>query len=478
VRQFNQLILLSVVLTLILQPLIFAQGNTSDATRKFAAVGPTEPPEKLERSQMRGAVKVTFDLLPTSMTFNLPWNYCMVSENGIKISNFAAETYDPRDFDGTGGAASFEPGMDREGRYVRAWIEHQSDARIVVRVSYALNNNLYDIAHPDIYSGSPYGKGDWADEWFYIYPDATHIRHMRVYTGTAPVSRPFGWDRTPPKVVHEFMEHVVIGPEGHKPTDDIEIDALTLIRLMGDHVGFFYPEGKSTRISWDPYPDDFGEFRDANIMFLHIKSEYKPFLIGMPYGVRVQPYTAEDDLPHVFQTWGYNPDREHDAYYAAIGHMLNYWHYRRTDTTIEQIYFHGMTNTDDPVKELVPLAWSWIDPPKLEIEGLEPDYDKFPFDPAQKAYTIDWKQDQSELEFELSTEADLMDVPTSIVNPAFVVKGWGDSPVELEIDDKIIEPGTDYRIGYEKNETGTDLILWLKLETKESLNIWLRRGKN
>ena len=47
----------------------------------------------------------------------------MVTENGIKLSNFAAETYDPRDLDGTGARASLEPGMDEEGRYTRAGYE-------------------------------------------------------------------------------------------------------------------------------------------------------------------------------------------------------------------------------------------------------------------------------------------------------------------------------------------------------------------
>ena len=126
--------------------------------QKFEAIGPDYPVK--QKPEEVGAVKVSFDLLPTTMSFDLPWTYCMVTENNIKFANLAAETYDPRDFNGTGGLASFEPGMDDEGRYVRAWIEHQSDARIVVRVRYALNNNLYDIAHPDIPSGSPYGEGE------------------------------------------------------------------------------------------------------------------------------------------------------------------------------------------------------------------------------------------------------------------------------------------------------------------------------
>jgi len=434
----------------------------ASAQSEFKAIGPTEP-VKLDRREMRGAIKVTYDLLPTSMSFDLPWNYCMVMENGIKVSYFAAETYDPRDFDGTGGAASFEPGMDRQGRYVRGWIEHQSDARIVVRIRYALSNNLYDIAHPDIPSGSPYGKGDWGDEWFYIYPDGVHVRHMKLYTGLAPVSRPFGFDRVPPKVVHEFMESVVRGQPGHKPTDDIEIDALTLIRLFGGHSEDSIDEGISTKISWKPYPEDFGEFRDANIMFINLKSEYKPFTIGMPYGVRVQPYAPEGDLPHVFQTWGYSPER---GYTAALGHMLNYWHYRRTDNTLEQVYLHGVTNTDDPVKELVPLAWSWIAEPSLQMEGVEPDYNQFLYDPAQRAYIVPRKgRGPTELEFTLEKDDDL--APLCIINPAFIVKDWDEPGVELKMDGKTIEQGKTFRVGLEQTPTGKDLIIWLRMKTNE-----------
>ena len=380
---------------------VLAGQKTDSKPREFKAVGPTQP-VKLQRSQFKGAIKVSFDLLPTSMSFDLPWNYCMVTQNGIKFSTLAAETYDPRDFDGTGGAASFEPGMDREGRYVRAWIEHQSDARIVVRIRYALANNLYDIAFPDIPSGSPYGKGDWVDEWFYIYPDGVHTRHMKIYTGLAPVSRPFGFDREPPNVVHEFMELNVRGLPGHKPTDDIEIEALTLIRLLGSHSEAVIPAGISKKISYKPYPDGFGEFRDASIILLNLKSEYKPFTIGLPYGVRVQPYSPEDALPHVFQTWGYSERR---GYSSSLGHMLNFWHYRRTDNTLEQVYLHGMTSAENPVKQLVPLAWSWVVAPRLQMEGFKPDYGVYTYDTAQKAYIVPRKgRGPASLEFELETE--------------------------------------------------------------------------
>jgi len=101
------------------------------AQSEFRAEGPTEP-VKLPPRQ-KGAVTVTFDLIPTTMSFNLPAFPSMVTENGISYSNFWAETYDPRHWHYGGGLASFEPLMDRQNRYARMWIEHQSDARIVVR---------------------------------------------------------------------------------------------------------------------------------------------------------------------------------------------------------------------------------------------------------------------------------------------------------------------------------------------------------
>src|SRR5215471_8812670 len=89
------------------------------AQSKFSAIGPTQPVKRPPHEQ--GTVKVTFDLLPTTMQYDLPTHFFMVTENNIKFSNFAAETYDPRHWAATGAAASFEPLQDRKNRYVRVW---------------------------------------------------------------------------------------------------------------------------------------------------------------------------------------------------------------------------------------------------------------------------------------------------------------------------------------------------------------------
>jgi hypothetical protein len=203
-------------------------------------------------------------------------------------------------------------------------------------------------------------------------------------------------------------------------------------------------------------------------MLINLKAQYKPFTIGMPYGVRVQPYMPEGPLPHVFQTWGYSPQR---GYTAALGHMLNYWHYRRTDNTLEQVYLHGMTNAKDPVKELVALAWSWVAAPRLQMDGLEPDYMKFIYDPAQKAYIVPRKgRGPTALEFKLDVEVDDdSDAPSWIINPAFIVKDWDKPGIELKVDGQPIEQGKAFRVGYEQTPTGKDLIIWLKMKTNKTV---------
>jgi len=439
--------------------LIIVAMNQAQA-QKFKAVGPKHPVR--QKPSEVGAVKVTFDLLPTTMSFDLPWTYFMVTENNLKIAHYAGETYDPRAFFATGGAASFEPNMDREGRYVRAWIEHQSEARIVVRVRYALSNNLYDIAHTDIPSGSPYGKGDWTDEWHYIYPDGTNIRHMKIYTGLAPMSKPFGFNRVPPNMVTEFMETIVQAPHGLTGKDLIEKDAITLIRTFGYHSEIRLREPQSKTISYDPYPTDFGEFRDANIMLVNLKSEYKPYTIAMSYGVRVQPYMHDPDYKF-FEARSRDETR---GFRRAIGHFLNYQFYRRDSNTLEQVYFHGMTNAADPVKELVSLGWSWYGEPVLQMEGVKPSYTEFLYDPAQKAYIVP-REGRGPTELKFSLVDPELNNPLSIINPTFIVKDWDTPGVELKMDGKVIKAGKDFRIGYEQTPTGKDLILWLRMRSSK-----------
>lgn len=434
------------------------------SSNKFKAVGPKEP-VKLHGHET--AVKVYFELVPTTLQFILPSLPSMFTENGIGYTNAWAETYDPQI-----GGGSFETLQDHKNFYARMWIEHESDARIIVRVRGALCNKEGQIAHANIPSSSPYGKGDWVDEWYYIYPDGMHTRYVKIYTGLAPLSRPFGFDRMPPKAVHEFEEAIVQGRPGHFPTDDIETEALTLIRLIGDHVTKYLPEGKSLTVSYKPYPKNFGNLRDAHIMLVNLKSKYKPYTIGLPYGCRISPYWPEGKLQYVFQTWGDPPKK----YSVSLCNMVNYWHFRRTDNTIEQVYLQGMTDAKDAKKELLSYAYSWIINPTLEMEGMN----KWSFNPiyerTQKAYILP-RSDRGPRVFKFKLvkhDSGGVGAPTWLVNPAFVIKEWGKTEIELKINAEQIIKGKDFQVGYEETPTGIDLIVWVKYKSQKDTDFEIK----
>ena len=348
---------------------ISAVFEFAPASTKFRAAGPDKPvvqylkrpaspvPDELEKV----TVEVHFDLLPTMMRFSMPCYPCMVTENGIHYSNGWTETYDPE------ASSSCEVLWDREARYARMWVESQNDARIVVRARAALADPDGYIAHSDIHSTSPYGPGDWTDEWYFIYPDGVHTRFVRIYTGLAEQSL-LVTDQTfegmpplreiPPSVVHEFQEDFIFGQRGHLPEDDISVSPMTLIKLSGESKTFTYK----------PYPKHFGKFADAPIKVIHTKSRFKPFNISIPQGIENEPYPPEGKLHHTFQTWPSEP--EEGGYSVSLGHTLNWWHYRRTSNILEQVYLSGMTDAENPREQLIDLAKTWLTPAKLSQKEI------------------------------------------------------------------------------------------------------------
>ncbi|MHC5077185.1 MAG: hypothetical protein ACYTFM_12265, partial [Planctomycetota bacterium] len=290
----------------------------------------------------------------------------------------------------------------------------------------------------------------------------------RIYTGLAQLGKPFGYNRRPPSVIYEFMEAAVWNVPGHVPTDDVETEALTLVKLVGDYTENMFEEGQSKTISFLPYPKDFGDFRDSHIMIINLKSQYKPFIIGSPFGVRAQPYVVDWKInpEKVFVAWDMReeePPRNH--FITELGHILHYGYYRKTENTLEQVYLFGMTNAADTVGHVVPLAWSWIAPPRLEIEDREPSYDLI-YNTAQRAYIVP-REGQGPVSVEFKLTKYSYEAPLHIVNPAFVIKDWGESDVIVKVDGKSFECGKDFHAGYEKTTTGTDLILWFKMKSTE-----------
>jgi len=401
---------------------------------KFQAEGLTEPavPKNGEV-----AVKVTFPHTDYYMLFDPPQVAAYFTPEGIGFSNEWAETKSPENDGGDYGEVGFD-------RNAVMWIERQSPARKVVRFRGTLVDSEGNVTHTDVESGSPYGEGDWSDEWFYIYPDGVSVRVVKIYTGKTKDAVAFWglpghcafWGVR--GTIFETQETFIHGVPGLQPPDIIETEALTLINM----------DGQYKRISYKPYPPDRSLFDPANIQMVNLKSKYHPFTIVPENNVEIKPYYGpmedhENIDKTIFITW---PRRAHfeGSYTVGLSHVIKWGWHEKTDNTLVKLYLLGMT--DEPteqrrVDKLIKLARSWQYAPELILEGDGYHYNGYEI--KEKAYILAKKSsDQKDIHFSIKASYE-----RPLVNPVFVIKGMDkNKPFKLMINDTKL---SNYRVGYE-----------------------------
>jgi hypothetical protein len=129
--------------------------------------------------------------------------------------------------------------------------------------------------------------------------------------------------------------------------------------------------------------------------------------------------------------------------------------------------------TEKTVTQLLPLARSWLIPPELKItKGA---LQSQGYDPTQRAYVLNCKKtgkpESAEFELPASNES-------PVVNPAFVIRNWGRSQARLIINGKPVKRGKNFRFGHRHTLEGSDLIIWLKIESTDKLKISLAPVEN
>jgi hypothetical protein len=106
------------------------------------------------------------------------------------------------------------------------------------------------------------------------------------------------------------------------------------------------------------------------------------------------------------------------------------------------------------------------------MDGLQMSYTDTTYDQAQRAYILRVRgSGPQELNFALAGVAESEEKttrPISIVNPAFVIKKWGNTRAAIKVNGKLMGVNRDFRVGYEETPEGTDLIVWLKMKSDET----------
>jgi hypothetical protein len=119
--------------------------------------------------------------------------------------------------------------------------------------------------------------------------------------------------------------------------------------------------------------------------------------------------------------------------------------------------------TTKTAEELIPLTKSWSNPAELEVDG--DGFESEGYDATEMAYHLNCKG-AGKVKMTLNASED-----SPLVNPAFVIKNWGESDIKLKLNGKELECGEDYRVGHRYQLESTDLIVWIRYESDKATDI-------
>jgi hypothetical protein len=365
----------------------------------------------------------------------------MVTENGIWVGDQSFES-------GTK-VGTAEHMNDKHDMHSHVSIVENTDARVVVHWRYGLVDVTEKFSNVDPLTG----WGDWADEYFYIYPDGVAVRYGNIH-GTAKE--------------YSFTEPTILLEPGKKPEDYVSLQAATIAN----------EKGETKTYSWDPFSPPFpfpDQPANANIAEVNLKSEYKPFYIYQPdttLGPYGWPPELRPEYSH-FPVWDHWPvnqapsDGRFALYPDDFGSAAvmspdpnNVWIQGPNDT--KSTYFLFGLSKQTPA-ELVALDLSWQHPAQAKVTSGN---FSVKFEPSQKAYVLTPNEGHAAAK-NVALTLDASD-QSPLVNPAFVIKDWGESSAEVKIEGKKLS-SQDLRIGLNHRLEGTDLIVWIRNVSKRSV---------
>jgi len=399
-------------------------------------------------------IVVTFDNSPVNMIFwhGTAYGAIWATENDKLMADQSLE----RSNSGKSKWGCSEHMSDKQCRYSRISLIENNPARVVVHWRYAVSDIKYEIFGIKE-NNDPFGE--WADEYYYIYPDGVSTRYQVLYTKN---------------LSHEWQETIVLNQPGTRPEDNIELDAMTFANMKGqEHTYSWAKRPKRAKMK----PDG------ANIQIVNLKSEYKPFIIFEPdNGIKLGEGGIEDWCH--FPWWNHWPvsqlandgrrtavaDRPaHSSLSQSIEESGSIHRDSENPDKYWAVTLIGMTN--HRAGELAPLARSWNEPAR--VEEISKGFADKGYDNTQRAYVF---EDQlgagGKLNFELVANEENV-----VYNPAFVIKNWGTDQAKVFVNGKKQTDKKRCRVGYNNTLEGTDLIIWLEMNSSKPVQLEVRPEK-
>ncbi|HEY5499074.1 MAG TPA: hypothetical protein VIK20_01685, partial [Bacteroidales bacterium] len=335
-------------------------------------------------------------------------------------------------------------------------------ARIIVHWRYAPTDVLYNIGETDPITN----WGDWVDEYYTIYPDGWAVRHVLVHGGQRAYSL------TAPQAI--------LSP-GETRADIISMESVTLAKMDGTTRSF----GPSTGI-------ELNEFLNGaptpNIAIVNMMSDFKPSWIYEPPTViieeRQRGVVSQQGTVTQGGGWGGThwpisqipSDGRHalalDRFSSAEMFAPEPPQTRRArDGAVEARWLTGFTNQPAAT---VTLARAWLQPPELKLSGADFANDGFSRD--DRAYHLHrLTTGSTKLQFTIQASD-----KSPVMNPAFVIDGWGECGASLNLNGKPVGEGNDFRVGRIERLDGSSLVVWIQVQLTGPSTILLTptSGKN
>ena len=347
--------------------------------------------------------------------------------------------------------------LDARCRFSSVRIVENTDARVVIHWRYCPTSANGNHSQLDPVSGWE----DWVDEYHTYYPDQVGVRKVILHTvGTSL------W----PEEVIAFCQ------PGQRPEDVIDLAAMTLVNLKGHSHTYTWADRTPEIVQGDKYLH-FGMEPDEKpvIMRVNLRSENKPFQI-FETDNRFRIYTGELGKGiSRFPWWNHWPvamipsDGRYCQAADRASHFSLAWGGPQPHKGEGKFYWwtwmYGVTK--GPAESLVPAARAWLAPPAVTFAGSGA---TCVYDRAERCFVISGIDPGSLGRLCFRLEA----APGSpLVNPAFVVKGWGKRGVTLRVDGRDVPRGKNFRWGRVRRIDSEDLVIWMALESAKPVTIEL-----
>jgi len=376
---------------------------------------------------------------------------CWVTENGIWYTDEWTETW------GRDVVSCAEPLMDRQCRFSHVRIIEHTPARVIVHWRYALVDTEYHFVGRDVD-----GRGEWTDEYYITYPDMIGIRRIDLHY-SKPLRR------------HDWEEAIILLSPGQHPDEVIRDPEVTLVNMAGETHAY----------SWrHDLPVEMKEPPGANMHMVNLRSAYKPFYIVTPepfesaegkyaspffrsysaaQGAKYHPPT----VPSVYGWWNHWPvtpvpgdgrwviNNDQPSHFNLTTYT-QWKDYHMDERVKTRIMLRGLTRRRPA--ELVPLARSWLQPPRLEPAAGAARYEA-----AERAYLVTGLGPAG-LDGRLRADRE-----HPAVHPAVVLYGLRLERPVVRLDGQALTPGQDFQHGTVRELEQWKTLVWLNREiTRET----------